>query len=451
MAVQVWIGDKPEHPNERRAIVALANGLERLENLYLLLANFHVGGRTIDMVIIKQDAIFIVELKHCDGKLFGSVNGPWYVESAGGSRKRLNPGRKNPYNQVISYYYSLTNFLNDNSSEIYERHKSEHSSFRSCRRVIVVAPRIEPGSELDIDWKVEIKGLDDLPAFLVTERSPELNLSEEEMLAIPELLGCTRWHDITTLMTGVLPQWKAEPEAPAAPPAPPEPVPAAPVVAPPVPWWQRARTALGQSLTPLMGAAALLMSTVALVLLVVILNRPPLASPAPTAAPISLRPSGPAAGGVFPELAPSSATRQCVWAGFQSVGKHWDAQNQRWISVGVSGAVTEIFPEVVVTLEKVNFCEGQIRLHWSVRNNSSQPVVFPLSNGNITIRDPMGNAYQLDDTLSQPYSMTVAPDSSQPGVAVVNRPVSQNAPSLLVRIKNQPFGEASWLVSLEED
>ena len=64
MAVQVWIGEKPEHPNERRAIVSLANGLERLDGLYLLLANFSVGGRNIDLVLIKQDAIFIVELKH---------------------------------------------------------------------------------------------------------------------------------------------------------------------------------------------------------------------------------------------------------------------------------------------------------------------------------------------------------------------------------------------------
>ena len=113
MAVQVWIGEKPEHPNERRAIVSLANGLERLDGLYLILANFSVGGRNVDLVLIKQDAIFIVELKHCDGKIFGDVNGPWFVESANGERKRLNPGRKNPYNQVISYYYSLINFLNE--------------------------------------------------------------------------------------------------------------------------------------------------------------------------------------------------------------------------------------------------------------------------------------------------------------------------------------------------
>ena len=84
MAVQVWIGEKPEHPNERRAIMALANGLDRLDGLYLILANFSVGGRSIDLVIAKQDAVFIIELKHCDGKVFGEVNGPCFVESANG-------------------------------------------------------------------------------------------------------------------------------------------------------------------------------------------------------------------------------------------------------------------------------------------------------------------------------------------------------------------------------
>ena len=55
MAVQVWIGEKPEHPNERRAIVALANGLERLDGLYLLLANFSVGGRTVECESVGTD------------------------------------------------------------------------------------------------------------------------------------------------------------------------------------------------------------------------------------------------------------------------------------------------------------------------------------------------------------------------------------------------------------
>ena len=54
MAVQVWIGEKPDNPNERKAIIGLANGLDRLEGLYVMLANFSVGGRAVDLVILKS-------------------------------------------------------------------------------------------------------------------------------------------------------------------------------------------------------------------------------------------------------------------------------------------------------------------------------------------------------------------------------------------------------------
>lgn len=60
MAVQVWIGEKPEHANERRAIMALARGLDRLDGLYLILADFTVGGRSIDLVIVKQDGVSLL-------------------------------------------------------------------------------------------------------------------------------------------------------------------------------------------------------------------------------------------------------------------------------------------------------------------------------------------------------------------------------------------------------
>jgi hypothetical protein len=440
MAVQVWIGDRPEHPNERRAIVALANGLERLESLYLLLANFNVGGRTIDLAIIKHDAIFIVELKHCDGKIFGGVNGPWYVESANNERKRLNPGRKNPYNQVISYYYSLTNFLNDHRHEILSENKAAQVNFRTCRRVVVIAPHIQDGSEIDVDWKVELKGLHELPAFLVTERSAEINLTEEEMLAIPQVLGCTRWKDVNELIVGVLPTWHAEERQAAAS----APEPAAPVPAVPVPLAQRLRLALQTTA----GWLAAGMAATVLVLVLLLLWRPAggVVPPPPSTSAVST-PSGPAAGGVF--AGPIEQSPQCIWSDFQTVGKRWNEQEQRWISVGVSGTLVELAPEVVVTLQRVEYCDAEIRLTWSVRNNSEHDVRFPLQSDNLSIRDPIGNEYVIADALSEPRVVEVAPDSQARGVAVVPRPVSQNAPSLLVRLKHEPFGEASWLVSLE--
>ena len=451
MAVQVWIGEKPEHPNERRAIMALANGLNRLDGLYLILANFSVGGLNIDLLIAKQDAIFIIELKHCDGKVFGDVNGPWFVESSNGERKRLNPGRKNPYNQVIAYFYRLTNFLNDNRKEFLSAHKAETVDFRTCKRVVVIAPTIQEGSTIALDWKVELKGLDELPSFLVTERSSEIDLTEQEMLAIPELLHCTRWKEVNDLLDGVLPVWDGAVD-PADPPPAAEPEPAPPVVpietpaTPSVPapvLWQRARGALRTTT----GRLAAGMAALALVLATVLLLRPvrevPAASQgvAPLVVSTSEAAGGNGAGGVAQRPA------SCVWNGFQSVGKRWDENEGHWLTVGPDSSNAPA--DVVVTLEQVDFCGDRIALHWRVRNNSADVVAVPLTSETVDVLDSLHNDYRVADDQSLPRELAVQPGQQAQGLAVVPQPVSQSAITLKVTLKNAAFGDTSWLVCLE--
>lgn len=445
MAVQVWIGEKPEHPNERRAIVALANGLERLDGLYLILANFSVGGRTVDLVLIKQDAIFIIELKHCDGKVFGGVNGPWFVEGANGERKRLNPGRKNPYNQVISYYYSLINFLNDHRSDFLSPQKTTSVDFRTCKRLVVIAPTIQEGSQIETDWKVELRGLDMLPAYLVTERSSEIDLSEEEMLAIPQLLGCTRWNEINSLLAGVLPSWDSVSAAvPDAAPAQPEQAAAeAPAAAPS--WQTRLSTLFAQ-----WPARA-----VALVMVMLLLFggwwqfRPrPVVLP-DQANSMLLSTSAPAGGIGAPAL---DFTTSCVWSGFQSIGRRLNADGETWRNVGVTGAAPDLAPQVIVTLDEVSFCDGRITMTWSMRNNlENQSVTLPLTNMNISVRDSLGTEYVLDETLSSSLELEAAPGGKARGTAVVARSVSLNAQTLVIKIRQLPFGETTWLVPIRSD
>jgi hypothetical protein len=453
MAVQVWIGEKPEHPNERRAIVSLAQGLDRLDGLYLILANFSVGGRTVDLVIIKHDAIFIVELKHCDGRVLGSVNGPWFVEGRNGERKRLNPGRKNPYNQVISYFHALTNFLNEHRREFLSAQKANDIDFRTCKRVVVIAPSIQAGSEIELDWKVELKGMDELPAYLITERSSEIELTDEEMLAIPALLHCTPWQEINTVIGGVI-GGTAEAEQPeaSAPPAPelapdPEPVPAAvdaaPVEEPRRSVWQRSRRALGT----LTGRIALAMGALTLLLLIALLLRPIRVIPAADAPAPLLEVTGvPTGAGEL--LGAGGEDASCLWSGYKLVGKRYDQASQSWESIPEGDAVGTLAPDVVVTLEQVSTCTDEIRLTWSVQNNSDRAVEFPLRNDNIRVSDSLGNEYPIDDDSSSPQAVRVEPGGQERGTAVATRPVSRSATSLLVRLREQPFGEASFVIAL---
>ncbi len=449
MAVQVWIGEKPEHPNERRAIVALANGLDRLDGLYLILANFSVGGRNIDLVLIKQDAIFIVELKQCDGKIFGDVNGPWFVESANGERKRLNPGRKNPYNQVISYYYSLINFLNEHRGTFLSPQKATSVDFRTCKRLVVIAPTIQEGSQVETDWKVELKGLDELPAYLITERSSEINLSEEEMLAIPALLHCTRWSEVNSLLAGVMPRWEAvDGEASTVAPQLPAPAPveaaATPVVQAQASLWARGRGALGTWA----GRTAVLMAAVALVLAVALValatRRAPVVA---DQAAIGIVSTSQAAGGVGFGGVPIAES--CVWNDVQAVGRRRGSQPTTWENVGVGGNTPALQPEVVVTLEEVNFCQDTIKLTWSVRNNlEDESVALPLTAENIAVSDSLQNVYTIDNDKSLPPQISVAPRSKARGTATVTRPANLNAKSLAIKLKQMPFGEATWIVPI---
>lgn len=470
MAVQVWIGEKPEHPTERRAIVSLAHGLDKLDGLYLILANFSVGGRTVDLVIIKHDAIFIVELKHCDGRVIGSVNGPWFVEGRNGERKRLNPGRKNPYNQVISYFHALTNFLNEHRRAFLSAQKANDIDFRTCKRVVVIAPTMQEGSEIELDWKVELKGMDELPAYLITERSSEIELTDEEMLAIPELLHCTPWHEINTVIRGVIPNTTAATEqaneadtaldetaladateaapALAAPNArilPDEPalsLPSAPVSQPT--FWKRALRTLGTTT----GRVAVALAALTGLLLVVLLLRPTRIVPAADSPPAPLADvTGVPAGGAVGAAASATASN-CLWSGYQLVGKRYDQASRSWLSIAEGGSATAVMPEVVVALEQVSTCSDEIRLTWSVQNNSDRAVEFPLRSDNIRVSDSLGNEYQIDDDASSPQAVRVEPGGQERGTAVSGRPVSRSATTLLVRLKDQPFGEASFLVAL---
>lgn len=463
VAVQVWIGEKPEHANERRAIMALARGLDRLDGLYLILADFTVGGRTIDLVIIKQDGVFIIELKHCDGKVFGDVNGPWFVEGSNGERKRLNPGRKNPYNQVISYYYNLVNFLNDHRAELLSPQKAKTVDFRTCRRLVVIAPTLQEGSRVETDWKVDLKGLDELPAYLVTERSSEIDLSDEEMLRIPELLHLTRWSEINTLLAGVLPRLDESPvameraipqEQPvitvssrsgAAPADAGEPTAAngasnpLPQPAAPTPFVQRLPR-LWQSWT---GRIALASSLIVVVLLGMLLSQGrPLPRADQPAQSMVVSTSLPAGGADAGAIAPVSS---CVWSGFQPVGRRMT--NGVWENVGVGGNAPGLAPDVVVTLEEVEFCDGRITLKWSLRNNlSDQSITMPLTAENIEVRDSVGTRYLVMDDHSQPRELRALPGERVRGSATIDRPVNLNASTLVVVLKKLPFGETTWLV-----
>jgi len=443
VAVQVWVGEKPDNANERKAIIALANGLDRLEGLYVMLANFSVGGRSIDLVILKRDAIFILELKHCDGQVFGGVNGTWRVVSKNGSVKQLNPGRKNPYNQVISYFYNFTNFLNEHKNEILSEQKASNVDFRTAKRVIVIVPTLEAGSEIDLDWKVQAKGLDELPTYLVTEQSNGIELSDEELQRIPHMLHCQPWQEVNDLIAGVMPDWTDTPSEPVAPARPvPEPstgmptsVVTQPLAVPPSGWRHRSTR-----VQRWIGQAAAAFAFVAIGILLATYGLPRLqeepSAPGPSPLPTIPIPSTGLADNVDNGVATVN----------QPVARHWDAEQRKWIAV----AADDPEADVVITLETVNFNNGEIVLKWAVENRGTGIVRIPLVSQNIYIADNARMSYTIDAGQSDPPgTFEVAPGKKEHATMIVPQPIRANAITLRIKIMRQPF-DAGWIVNVAQ-
>ncbi len=112
----------------------------------------------------------------------------------------------------------------------------------------------------------------------------------------------------------------------------------------------------------------------------------------------------------------------------------------------------DLAPEVVVTLDEVSFCDGQIAMTWSLKNSlDDQLVTLPLNAANIVVRDSLGNDYAIDETQSRPAEIEAAPGGKGRGTAIIARPASLNAQTLVIKLRQLPFGETTWLVPISSD
>lgn len=406
MAVQVWIGEKPENPNERRALTQLAAAFARLDGLYIVMANFSVGGRTLDVVVLKHDGIFVVELKYCDGKVIGDVNGPWFVESANKERKRINPGRKNPYNQVLTYYYAFSNFLDEHRSEIAG---NRNVDVRSIRRIVAIAPYLHPDSQIDTDWKVQVLGFDALALYVFTERSPDMQWSDAELLRIPHLLNCTRWEEIEQLVV---------PDAA----TPPKRMPAFVT--------QLLSTWTGQALI----GVSVLFIILAVLYVVNTVGTRLVTLPAMDATPtVDVADTN-----IF-----GTRAARCTWLPAQTIARLRGSDGS-WQSVAVGAEA-----DALLTLTKVDSCDGQLHISLTVLHTASDlDVRIPLDNDHISIRDSLGTRYELSEQRSNPTTLAATPNVTVSGNVTVLQAIHPSATSLIVTLKDTAFGDATWLVPL---
>ena len=315
--------------------------------------------------------------------------------------------------------------------------------FRAAKRVIVIVPTLEAGSEIELDWKVQAKGLDELPTYLVTERSNGIELSDEELLRIPKLLRCEPWREVNDLIAGVLPAWEETPSEPVpprpevapAPPTPPAPDPAPAAPRPEVaPWlrnaWQQVNTWPGRVLT-VFAAVALFSVLAALPGFFAERGQPAV----PSLQPLPM----------IPEAGLPENVSNGVAEVHQPAHRRWDFVTRKWIRTDPESA------DVLVTLETVDFNNSRITLDWTVENRRKVPIRMALVAENITITDSAQTQYLIEAGRSVPPGQLVV-DPGERAVASVMVPqaVRSNAITLQITLRQQPFGETTWIVNVPQ-
>lgn len=203
MTTQLWYGRQPAG-YEADAIASLRGELDAAAVDAHLFANFEVGGHEIDLLVVKRDGMYLVELKKVGGPVVGAVNGEWQVRN--GTVDSLLPGgrNENPYQQMRTQYRLLTERLECLKSEFFSPYKANLTRFRSLnyrerkepkveiRSLLTFYPDLPAGSQLDLAWPIKAVSFGELPTRL-RQTTKGVNLTNDEIVKLAQALHLTPW------------------------------------------------------------------------------------------------------------------------------------------------------------------------------------------------------------------------------------------------------------------
>lgn len=124
MALKAFRGTPFEHTHENRAFNELFDLLDEHCSVsgqdWYLLGNFYVGSRELDAMVIKPNAVIILDFKEFRGKLKFSDDGPWLIEDEDtGSNVQVKGGASvNPLRQLRINKGVMLDFLGRNFTDL---------------------------------------------------------------------------------------------------------------------------------------------------------------------------------------------------------------------------------------------------------------------------------------------------------------------------------------------
>ncbi len=194
MTVELWYGNKPKNSGEQDVLVELYDFLKSKKEHYVMMCNFCAGeGHETDLVIIKREGIFLVEVKKYWEKVVGGKNEKeWKSVLSDGEELTFT----NPYKQVIQCSYDWTGWCEQKQEDL-DSISGRKRNWNRYRPLLyaVFYPTLHPDSEIDIgDHPVQAVGLEKFRTALPIRTVTGLNFTKKELQTIPRLLKLTQWH-----------------------------------------------------------------------------------------------------------------------------------------------------------------------------------------------------------------------------------------------------------------
>lgn len=120
MALQVYRYANYLTTEEREQFRTLCKLLSKSEEDCILIANPIIEGRELDALLIKRDAIIVLEFKNYSGALTASEFGDWFITEDDAEKVIVKGGfgKKNPYSQVLQNKWCVVNRFKDLNSPL---------------------------------------------------------------------------------------------------------------------------------------------------------------------------------------------------------------------------------------------------------------------------------------------------------------------------------------------
>lgn len=184
MVLDIYMGSRFNRSHENEAFCDLIKIVtDELPNQDVaLIGNFSCAGYEMDALLVKRDAIIIIDFKNYEGQIDFNLNGDWRNESnvvKGG-------GHVNPYWQIKKYKQGLMGWLTTNKMLLPNEPVTHISG------LVLFQGRINLQGEVisrALSYWFGVHDFSSVGTWLSQRASPSLNLSKDRILNIVSQLG----------------------------------------------------------------------------------------------------------------------------------------------------------------------------------------------------------------------------------------------------------------------